>query len=269
MSRCLRYQNPQIYEHLASQYVAGMLTDKVRARIETLVKTVPELDRAIAHWSDGFSELHHHMQAPDMQTENLAGIWAGIEQQTEALQAKPINNAENEEKKGFFSQLFVWQMAAMSGALASMVLAVMLWISPVDQSQLPEQLAQNGATAGPDYLANMALHGDGKQGVQFIISAYVKNAQEPSRLYIQWPKNQTRSTTVSHKNLHLWAEDKDSGELVYIGVQPENKEQWDLTKSTWTAITKSARLIMSEDKTITEQNIVFSGPCLQLSNWKT
>ena len=266
MSRCLRYQNPLIYQHLASQYVAGSVTPRVRKRIEKLALTVPELDREIAQWSDDFSELHIHVQSTGMQTERVTEIWNQIDKSTF------LATSSEQEKGGFFSQLFIWQAAALTGALATLVLTIMLWSSPDLKTTAPEQIAENGFTTGPDYLANMSLHGNANQEIQFVISAYFKNEKEPSRLFIQWPKNPQKNTTeevLSHKQLHLWAENKVSGELVYLGMQPSDEKQWNLTKSEWGAITNSSRLLMSKEKTNPTESLVFSGRCLQLSSWDT
>ena len=266
MSRCLRYQNPLIYQHLASQYVAGSVTPRVRKRIERLALTVPELDRAIAQWSDDFSELHIHVQSTGMQTERVTEIWNQIDKSTFLV------TSSEQEKGGFFNQLFIWQAAALTGALASLVLTIMLWSSPDFKTTTPEQIAQSSFTAGPDYLANMSLHGETDQEIQFIISAYFKNDKEPSRLFIQWPKNSQKNETekvLSHKELHLWAENNVSGELVYLGMQPSDEKQWNLTKPEWVAITNSSRLLMSKDKIKPTESLVFSGRCIQLSNWDT
>ncbi len=274
MSRCLRYQNAEICEHLASQYVAGMLSPRVRARIESLVKTVPELDRAIAQWSDDFSELHQHIQAPEFQTNNLESIWADIDQKTKPKTAKPRAEATHqEEKRDWFGQLFVWKVATITSAFASLLMAVMLLTANTSQPAMLDPIVKNSVpvTTGPDYLANMSNHANGSQDIQFVITAYGKNEQRPSRLHIQWLKNQTQTENKereSIESLHLWAEDRDSGELVYIGVQPEKGVQWDLNKPRWLAITNSSRLLMTRDKVVTADNIVFSGRCLQLNSWK-
>ena len=251
MSRCLRYQNPEIYEHLASQYVAGNLTQRVRRRIEKLSETVPELDRAIAAWADSFSELHENMPSPPLEKNRLSRIWAVVDQLT------PINSVrtEHQNNDSFLKSLFAWKAATAIGALASLMMAIMLWNASL-----------TSPVSGPSYLANMSVHNDAEDLTQFVISVYAKNDDRPSRLHLQWTKSKT--TESSWANLHLWAEDKETGELSYIGLKPQEGQAWDLTKTTWMAIANSRRLIMTKGKTITDENTVFSGVCLQLKEWK-
>jgi len=251
MSSCLRYQNPKIYEHLASQYVAGNLTRRVRQRIENLSKTVPELDRAIADWADSFAELHEKMPHPAFENERLSSMWRSIDQR---IVIEPTDK-ERQNKGSFFKELFVWKLATGVGALASLMMAIMLWNASLNQT-----------VSGPSYLANMSVHNDAENLTQFVISAYAKNDDQPSRLHLQWTKSKT--TETSFTNLHLWAEDKETGKLSYIGLKPKEGEAWNLTKATWKAITNSRRLIMTTDKTFTDENTVFSGICLQLKEWK-
>lgn len=241
-----------IYEHLASQYVAGNLTEKVRRRIEKLSETVPELDRAIAAWADSFSELHENMSSPALETERLSNIWTTIDQLTSK---KSMHTTEKQTSFSFFKSLFAWKLATAMGALASLMMAIMLW----NASLTPP-------VSGPSYLANMSVHNDTEGLTQFIISVYAKKDDRPSRLHLQWTKSKT--TESSFANLHLWAEDKETGELSYIGLKSEEGKAWDLTKTTWMAIANSKRLIMTTDKVITDENTVFSGVCLQLKEWK-
>ena len=258
MSRCLRYRNLTICDHLASQYVAGSLSFRVRARIEKLVETVPELERAIANWSDNFSPLHEHMLV-DISSKNVDTVWSKIDKQIEHYERKTQKQANAESGISLFNQLFAWKVSTAFASLVAAVFAALLLTTE------PDIITKQ---TGPDYLANMTIHNDDVGQVQFVITVYGKTEQAPSKLHVQWSKNRSESLDVS-KTLHLWAEDRDTGQLTYIGIEPEKGQSWNLTKPTWKAIANSSRLLMTKEKEMLEDNIVFSGDCLQLKSWKS
>jgi len=274
MSKYIRYQQPKICDHLAGQYVAGVMTEKVRARTETLAKKNPMLAAAIAYWSDAFVELQEPLNSSSMKTSisdqvNIRRVWSAIEQRisdakvSKALNSSGTRSSVNDKEtesilERFINSLFAWRIMAGGSALASIVMASFLW------------LAIPGATpliSGPSYLASMSDHGDPSIPPQFVLSAYSKNTSSPSRLTLQWVKNKKEK---QHDALHLWAEVKETGELVYIGLQPLSNGSIALTKPLWDAIANSSRLLMTEDQQQpAEDNIVFSGLCLQLAQWQS
>lgn len=258
MSRCLRYRNPEVCEYLASQYIAGHMTARVRRRLQALLMTTPELDRAVARWADCFVEVHEHLPPTTVSATDHDSTWQQIEQQLNVN----LNNVDKPSSNSFWDQLLLWRITTGIGALASFTLAWVLWLS------VPTVLAPTPTLSGPSYLANMTLHGDSADNIQFVISAYKKNDSLPvSRLHVQWSKEHAQQT---NSELHLWAEDKDSGQLTYIGIQPSKDEAWNLTKPSWKAIANSRRLLMTaNNQRPTDTNTIFSGLCLQLKAWKT
>lgn len=254
MSRSLRYQDPVICDYLASQYVAGNMTPRVRRRVEALLITTPELDRAIARWADSFAELHIRLPEPQVSMKTQQDSWKAIEKAIHTETAK-----DTKAKSSFWDSLFVWRFTTGGTALASMLMAYMLFIaSPVEQTVV---------IAGPDYLANMSAQGDSLNNIRFVITAYKKTEQnQASRLHVQWLKGGTRKTD---QMLHLWAEDKETKAMTYIGLLPEKADDWSLTKSSWKAVTTSQRLLMTADNKVPSAgNTLFSGLCLQLKAWK-
>lgn len=283
MSGSLRYKNPVIYEHLAHQYVAGSITPQVRARIESLRQTVPELDRAISKIADDFSDIHLQLPSTSMQSKDLDRIWDNID--SKIPNEMPRSFAQDKtENLGFWNSLFFWRFTAGLGMAMSCALGLVLLpahiVPPaglgladvpkdalIDALELKSDAAIPSIPQGPSYLATMAAHDDPNAVVQFIISAYSKQPGVPSRLHLQW--SEAHAGKVSHPPLHLWAEDRDSGELTYIGMQPQKEKPWDLNKATWTAVSNSSRLLMTTNELLPNKtNLTFSGNCLQLKPWK-
>ncbi len=256
MSRCLRYRNTIICEHLAGQYVAGTMTPRVRSRMESLLVSTPELDRAVAFWADELSVVHEQLPpavAPS------TDIWQKIDSKITSTESSSQTTEQKTDANGWWQDLWVWKTASMAGMVTSLALALALFF--------PTENAVQPTIAGANYIAAMSAHNQSTTDIQFVISAYKKQPNNPSRLHVQWSQRHPQSDKTP---LHLWAEDKDSGELTYIGLQPSPEQAWDLTKPSWLAIANSSRLLMTSDKQLpNQQNTRFSGPCVQLTEWKT
>ena len=141
----------------------------------------------------------------------------------------------------------------------------MQYVSELIQPDLvtPSPVVQ---TVSASYLAIMNLHDQTQGKPEFVISVYQKNEQNPSRLHIQWSEDSNKQW---HNAMHLWSEDKQTGQVVYVGKRPPKGEPWHLQKSEWQTITQSGRLLMTNNAEIPNQtNTVFSGICLQLKAWK-
>jgi anti-sigma-K factor RskA len=274
MSKYIRYQQPKICDHLAGQYVAGVMTERVRVRTESLAKKNPMLAAAIAYWSDAFVELQEPLNSSLIKEStsdqvNVRRVWSAIEQRisdakvSKALKSSGTRSSVNDNEAAsiierFINSLFAWKIIAGGSALASVFMVSFLWLA----MSHPEPVA-----SAPSYLASMSDHSDPSIPPQFVLSAYTKNTGSPSRLTLQWVKNKKEK---QHDALHLWAEDKETGELVYIGLQSLNNGSIELTKPLWDAIANSSRLLMTEDQQQpVEDNIVFSGLCLQLAQWQS
>lgn len=248
----LRYRNPVICEHLASQYVTGVMTPRVRSRLETLLDVTPELNRAVAFWSDQMAEIQFDL--PE-QTANDT-LWNKIE----ALTPEKQNTRSNKDKEttSWWKNLLLWQTTGIIGTVSSLALALMLFIAPLNNTP--------SLKTAPSYMAAMSRHNDTSDNIRFVINAYKKTEDTPSTLFVQWSQREPRKNSDA---LFLWAEDKDTGELTYIGSEPTKGEPWHLTKPTWKAISNSSRLLVTRDQQQpTQTNTLFSGPCVQLTDWK-
>ncbi len=255
MSSCLRYRNPIICEHVAGQYVLGTMTPRVKARAEKLRQTVPELDRAISFWSDELSVIH---QCGKPEAIPSANVWQQIEKHIELGEDQQKTKTRSTQAIPWWQNLSVWKTTSFLGMATSFALALVL-LTSVQQPIKP-------LATGASYVAAMSAHNQAGADIQFIISAYKKQEGIPSRLQVQWSENHPRTNKVA---LHLWAEDKDTGQLTYIGLEPSSGTVWDLTKPTWLAVSNSSRLLMTtSNEQPDQQNTLFSGPCIQLKEWQ-
>jgi len=261
MSASLRYKNKLICNHLASQYVVADMTPRVRARIETLRLHVPELNIAITYWSEKFSTLHKNL--PDEIPP--AHVWQNIERKIS------IGKTKNKEAS-WWNNLFLWKATGITTSITSFALMMMLFIFPAQPIADKPTVAQSAApliSSTPSYLAVMSTHSsqiNDESDIRFVVNAYKKTKNAPSRLFVQWSEEQPRS---SNNSMHLWAEDRQTGKLSYIGIEPSEQKPWGLTKPSWLAISKSSRLLFTSDSNLpSATNTLFSGPCIQLGSWK-
>lgn len=152
----------------------------------------------------------------------------------------------------------LWQVTSIVGIASSFALALMLFVTPIN--------APSSLNTAPNYMTAMSRHNDTSDNIRFVINAYKKTENTPSTLFVQWSQREPRKNSDT---LFIWAEDKDTGELSYIGSEPTKGEPWHLTKPSWQAISNSSRLIATRNPQQPSQtNIVFSGPCVQLTDWK-
>lgn len=245
----LRYRHPTICGHLASQYVTGVMTPRVRIRLEKLLSVTPELNRAVAFWSDQMAEIQ--LELPEHNASD--GLWSNINKLTPDTKT----HSNRKENNSGWKNLLLWQATGIAGMATSIALALILFITPLNN--IP------AVNAAPSYMAAMSKHDDSAETIHFVINVYKKTESTPSALFVQWSQRQPRETA---QPLFLWAEDKDTGELTYIGKEPSKGGAWDLDKPIWLTISNSSRLLVTQDKRLPSQsNTLFSGPCVQLTNW--
>lgn len=255
MSRSLRYKNPVICEHLASQYVVAVMSPKVRTRMEQLRLQYPEINSAVANWSDKFVPLHESYLA----VTPSAHVWPQIEK------AITVNSHEKLlDKTSWWDSLRFWKITGLSTTATTCALLVGLFIGANKSADNTIPLV----SSTPNYIAVMSPFSAKEastQDIRFVVNVYQKTETAPTQIFLQWSENHTRSNNAG---MYLWAEDKTTGELSYVGHEP-NQAPWTLDKANWLIVSNSSRLIFTSDTNRpTQSNTLFSGPCIQLGSWK-
>jgi anti-sigma-K factor RskA len=263
----MRYHNKSVQQHLAAQYVAGVMTLRVRLRTEKLQKEIPNLKAAIEDWSNTLSPIPSRI--PEIQASSR--VWDNIEQSIEQSigqsNKKLSNQANTREQKSlspsWWENINFWRTTGIASLASCLCLALAFGLF-LSQPEQKLNVAQINST--PNYMAAMSKNGVNNDEITFVINAYKKTEVSPSRLFVQWSKSSPRENT---NKFHLWAEDKETGQFTYIGMEVGKGESWDLNKSTWQAVSNSSRLFAtSNDSLPSINNTLFSGPCIQLSEWK-
>lgn len=250
-----RYQQINVVEHLASQYVLGTLTERVNKRITSLRTTHDLLDQRIYFWEEKLVRLDE--QTPELPTQD--STWDNILSAIEAPETVSTNQ-ENNSTKSLMQSIIEWFSApsknrfASAFSVAALLMFALYFINPTTQNT--EQLS---------YVA-VLTQADGDAHI--VASTY----GESKKLII----NVINSPELTQEQTHeLWVVSKTDNEARSLGVIPQGEAliEQQLTQAQWRLITDSKSLIITiEDaggSPIGEpgEMIVSRGLCVRLQEW--
>src|SRR5215470_6461153 len=101
----MRYEDPELREQLAAEYVLGTMPSRSRRRFERLMAGDPGLARLVAAWAERLAPLDAAMQAE----EPPQSVWRMIEARIAAPIAPPAAT------QGWFGALAFWRGVALAG----------------------------------------------------------------------------------------------------------------------------------------------------------
>jgi len=259
-----RYQNPQIIEHLASQYVLGTLTRRVHQRVDTLARCHETLFQCIESWQSQLVYLDH-------QTKELPPsehVWQNIAHSLESSERRCEIVDEVQQTSsdvlGVFEQarslLKFWltksSIRLVSGASFAMLVVFMLFIyKPFNQSINPlSYVAVLTEDNGQAHVV-ATTYGASKKLIVNVIGKPVFDKEQ---------------------SLELWVVSKLDSEARSLGVLPTDKPliEQQLTDAQWRLIKDSESLIVTIEElggsAIGEPSslIVSRGLCIRLQEWE-
>ena len=241
MSGSLRYQNPELQDRLASNYVAGTLRGPARRRMETLMLDDSGLRNRVRQWEHKLQSLHHYTPELSPKKSTLDNILSAINGA-----ADPV--LENLKKKLGFYRWF--SGLALTCAL---VLAVLVW-APVGQ---PPSAAINYVAVMKDSNAQPTM-----------VVTLTQTGRVLALDMLAKPKLQ------NDQNLQLWAISKVDGSITSLGViDVEKRIEKSLTKPQWGLIKDAEYLMVSVEAaggaSMPSNRIVSKGLCVKVEGWKT
>ncbi|AJQ96577.1 hypothetical protein [Gynuella sunshinyii] len=237
MHESLRYQHPVVRRHLASQYVLGSQSARVRRRFERLMQEDTELLAEVYKWQQvltGLADTIPPKKAPEQ-------VWKNLSAQIDPAPSQP-SPSPTQRWSGLFS---IWQLTT---AVLVVLVATLLYIKPAE------------IQVGADYIALMDSD-DADANPELLISAYLSNGQQPSRLQFEW-NDRTPRTNI--EGLTLFAIDKDSGAITNLGRIGDISRPMLMEKSQWAALKNSSELIIATGND-PSQGQIFRGPCVQIA----
>lgn len=249
MSRQLnRYQLPEVIDHLASNYVLGTLSSRVRQRMERLL-TEPDyrtMQQRVSFWEEHMAPLNDN--APDLAPK--ATTWEAIQ-----AQIAPGQQSQASAKKGsfsFFGIRFYQFAAAFSFALVA-VLGLFQLQQPTSPGTLSYVAVLADDTQTPQLVA--ATYGESQTLMLDILSTPDIDAEE---------------------SLELWVTSKTDKQTRSLGLIPMDTDSFSrqLTVAEWRLIKDSDSLLITIEEAggspIGEPmgRVVSKGACVRLSGWQ-
>lgn len=153
----MRYNNSQLVQRLAAEYVLGTLTGGARRRFERWMTDSYNVRSAVWHWERQLGPL---AQAANS-VQPSARVW---EQVFERTGGKAAAQAEREVARvRWFERLGLWRGLSLAATAAAVVLAVLLARTPTEVVVPPTQqyvAVVNGEQAQPLWLVRV----DAQQG---------------------------------------------------------------------------------------------------------
>lgn len=197
MSRVKRYQDPDVYERLAAEYVLGTLQGSARKRFERLINERPYIRYAVEVWENRFNGLGETLPAE----KPSASVWNNIQQQ--------IFNKQK-VKKPLLERLGFWQLA--TGMLS--VLLVTAVLLPRQHMDMPE--------------ANFVAVLESDEHKPMIVTTGMRDVGMLDIRILEMPK-------VQDQQLVLWSIPKDGTAPISVGTlrQDSMETRIHLTKDQW------------------------------------
>jgi anti-sigma-K factor RskA len=245
MLRSLRYQNPNVRDHLASQYAMGLLTFQVKRRVEKLMQQDPSFEQEVFSWQERLSPLNDlaaPKPAPDFVKQKVMARIQG----TTTVEQEPRSSIRT-----WWQNLRLWQGLATASFALLLVLAIQPFVANPDNGGQLSYLAvmQSALTGGEAPL---------------VISAYAKSESQPSRLELRW-NDRTESQELDQAT--LWAVERETGNVTQLISLASSTRSIDLNAAQWQAVKNSLELIVVKGSDLNGE-VLLRGTCLQLADWQ-
>jgi anti-sigma-K factor RskA len=201
----MKYQNPQLRQSLAAEYVLGTLRGRARTRFTRLLAGDSALRGEVRFWEQRLGTLGLRLKplAP------RPVVWAAIDYAINASKVTALPPAPG--------RINLWRVWAVAASLATVGLGFELWQLMSQGPQIVEVPRIVQVAQPTPYVAMLAPGGDTRYVLSLaphtgMIKAVVTGAQSP--------------VDYGSRCLELWVLD-DSGTPHSLGVLPESGEaQW-------------------------------------------
>lgn len=173
----MRYDNPQLVQRLASEYVLGTLTGRARRRFESWMRDSYHVRSAVWHWERQLSPLAQSANS----VQPRPRVWDQVQERTGA---KAAAQAEREMTRvRWFERLGLWRGFSLVATAAALVLAVILARAPTEVTPQAQQYIAvvNGPQAQPLWLVSV----DASQG-RLAIKSINATAPAATNSYELW-----------------------------------------------------------------------------------
>jgi anti-sigma-K factor RskA len=174
----MRYNNSQLVQRLAAEYVLGTLTGRARRRFESWMRDSFQVRSAVWHWERQLSPLSQAATSVAPRPR----VW---EQVIERTGAKAAARAERETaRERWFDRLGWWRGLSLVATAAAVVLAVLLARTPTEVVT-PQAQQYVAVVNGPQSQPLWLVRADVQQG-RLAIRSINAAAPSPANSYELW-----------------------------------------------------------------------------------
>jgi anti-sigma-K factor RskA len=282
-----RYQQSNVIEHLASQYVLGHLSEKAKRRTEQLRRNNQALDNAIMFWQEQLVHLDEHTlphEVYDTSWQNIANKLNLEQIQNEDIictdhsldefDTSPVSQTTIKPNEGnkltslwhkfftTFASLFNVQVLTQRSLVPAFSFACLCLVSYV--SYVSYQPTPN------DPLSYVAVLTNDKEEAHLVATTY----GESKKLLLSIVEE---ATVDDDQSLELWVVSKSDGQARSLGILPKEQllVEQQLTQPQWRLIKDSLSLIITVEELggsalgEPSEQVVSRGLCVRLKEWNT
>lgn len=252
-----RYTSPELVDHLASNYVMGLLSPLVKKRVDSLRRDFDyrQIDHRISFWEQKLSPLNN--ETPDLAP--LPQTWKNIQASLNHGQASSQNAKQARVQTTNESWWQTFSFGKWSGAF-SFIICVVIGFALLKPTDVPNN-------TGLGALSYLAVLEDDNQTPQVVATTYGESKQLVLDI-LSLPEIDSEET------FELWVTSKTDNQTRSLGEIPRGQTSFDrlLTDAEWRLIVDSSFLAISiEDEggsAIGEpsDSIISKGLCIRLAD---
>ncbi len=246
MSGVKRYQNPELYEALAAEYVLGTMVGPARRRFEKLIEERPYIRYAVELWEQRLGPMAEWLP----ETPPPARVWENVRREIGVPAEAPTDGGGEGSRGwfGFFGSTAFWQA---STALLAVVLGVQTLL-PVAREPAPM----------PTLSYISVLEGEGDKPM--VVTMGDQKRRVVSVRLMERPKMD------DERVLELWAIKTPDGKPVRVGVvRPDRKQTFiRLSEQQWKRMEGAKQFAITFEPRNRERAdqpsgpIVYKGKCI-------
>lgn len=173
----MRYDNPQLVQRLASEYVLGTLTGRARRRFESWMRDSYHVRAAVWHWERQLSPLAEATTV----MQPRARVWERVLERTGG---KAAARAREIDRAPWYERLGLWRGLSLVATTAAVVLAVLLARTPTEVVA-PQAQQYVAVVNGPQSQPLWLVRADVQQG-RLAIRSVNATAPAPANSYELW-----------------------------------------------------------------------------------
>jgi len=253
-SKAARYQNTHVIEHLASQFVLGMLSRRVHQRVVKLSKNNILLEQRINFWQQKFICIDQNTAElpPSEKTWSMIANELDFDRVTKKEREANICTKLYRWLTGFFD--LATNKVTLVFSFIAAIFAILVAVNPINDNSDPLR-----------YVAVLTE----QSGQAHLVASTYGESQKLIVNIVNSPK------IAVDQSLELWVISKTDGEARSFGVitKGETLMEHQLTNAQWRLIKDSQSLIVTIEEhggsAIGEpsEKVVSRGLCVRLQEW--